>query len=269
MAGRLGTSEGMMIGKTARRWVKSVLPRRVIDELVLLEMGSKLFRDIRGRYPRDCPICGYHGLFWANGRQPLVFDRECPKCRSVARHRQHHLLMERHPDWLDGCTVLHFAPEPCFDQRYGERLKATGGTYVRADYAPTKGETQVDMQAIQFPDGTFDTIICHNVLEHVADDHKALTELARVLRAGGRAVLSVPLFDAWERTYEDASITTEAGRDLHFNQDDHLRLYGRDFRDRLQRGGFDFTTYVAAEPEVSRYGLERGETIFIATPRKQ
>ncbi|SFS11027.1 class I SAM-dependent methyltransferase [Sphingomonas jatrophae] len=256
-----------MIGRMVRRAVKTVLPRKLVDQLVLVELGARAFRDVRGRHPRDCPICGYHGRFWAKGRQPMVFDGECPNCRSVGRHRQHHLLMERHPDWLDGRTVLHFAPEPCFDKRYTARMQASGGNYVRAAYVPTKGETQVDLQAIPFPDATFDTIICHNVLEHVPDDHKALTEIARVLRPGGRALLSVPMFDAWAETYEDPSITSEAGRDLHFNKDDHLRLYGRDFRDRMTRAGLDFTADVAQEPAVSRYGLERGETIFVATPR--
>jgi SAM-dependent methyltransferase len=257
-----------MIGSSGRRMLKAVLPRKLIDQMVLFETGAQLFRDIRGRYPRDCPICGYHGRFWAKGRQPMVFDGECPRCRSIGRHRQHHLLLERHPDWLDGKEVLHFAPEPCFDKPYADRIKATGGTYVRADYMPTKGETRVDLQAISYPDDSFDTVIVHNVLEHVPDDNKAIAELARVTRPGGRVILSVPMFEAWEHTYEDPSITTEEGRDLYFNQDDHLRLYGRDFRDRLNRGGFEFTTYVATEPEVSLYGLERGETIFIATPRQ-
>jgi SAM-dependent methyltransferase len=256
-----------MIGTSARRRLKALLPRKVIDQLVLLELSAQVLRDVRGRHPRECPICGYQGLFWATGRQPMTFDAECPQCRSVGRHRQHHLLMDRHPDWLDGQAVLHFAPEPCFDQRYADRLKSTGGNYVRAEFDPQNGETKVDLQAIPFADGSFDTVICHNVLEHVPDDHKALTEIARVLKAGGRALLSVPLLDAWAHTYEDPSIMSEQGRDLHFNQDDHFRLYGRDFHDRIRRAGLDFTADVATEPEVSRYGLERGETIFIATPR--
>jgi SAM-dependent methyltransferase len=257
-----------MIGRTVRRQLKALLPRKVIDQLQLAEIGVQAFRGVRGRHPRECPICGFQGLFWAKGRQPLIFDGLCPKCRSVGRHRQHHLLMERHPDWLDGRDVLHFAPEHCLDQRYRARLAASGGNYVRADFAPRKGETQVDLQAIRFPDHSFDTVICHNVLEHVADDHKAMTEIARVLRPDGRALISVPMFDAWEATYEDPSITTKKGRDLHFNKDDHLRLYGRDFYARLARAGFDFEADVATEPQVSRYGLERGETIFIATPRR-
>lgn len=254
-----------MIGRTARRAIKAVMPRKMIDQMVLLETGAKLFRDIRGRHPRECPICGYHGRFWVKGRQPLVFDGECPRCRSIGRHRQQELLVRRHPEWIDGADVLHFAPEPCFDRRYQERIAATGGRYVRAAYRPRKGETQVDMQKIPFADATFDTIIAHNVLEHIPDDHRAMTELARVMRRGGRALITVPLVEAWERTYEDPAMVSDAARDLHFNQHDHLRLYGRDFRDKLARAGFAHTSCVATEPEVSRYGLERGEAIFIAT----
>lgn len=258
-----------MIGTAARRRLKAFLPRKFIDQLVLAELGVQVFRDLRGRHPRDCPICGFHGRFWAKGRQPMVFDGECPRCRSIGRHRQQQLLMDQHPEWLDGKVVLHFAPEPCFEHRYGERLAATGGKYVRADYNPTKGETKVDLQAIPFADDTFDTVICHNVLEHVPDDHKALTELARVLKPGGRALLTVPIITAWESTYEDTSVTSDEGRDLLFNQFDHLRLYGLDFLDRMRKAGLDFWANVACEPQVSRYGLERGETIFIASPRPQ
>ncbi len=255
-----------MIGPKARRRLKALLPRSIIDQLVLFELSSQVFRDFRGRHPRECPICGFHGLFWAKGRQPLIFDGLCPRCHSIGRHRQLQLLVQRHPGWIDGQRVLHFAPEPCFDRRFSERLSATGGEYVRADFQPRKGETQVDLQDIPFPDGAFDTVICNNVLEHVPDDRKAMREIARVLKPQGRALLTVPLYDAWEQTYENPAITTPEGRDLHFNKDDHLRLYGRDFRDRLLESELQFTAHVAQEPEVSRYGLERGETVFVATP---
>jgi len=45
---------------------------------------------------------------------------------------------------------------------------------------------------LPFADGTFDLILSHEVLEHVADDRKAVAEVTRVLRPGGRAVLFVP-----------------------------------------------------------------------------
>lgn len=231
-------------------------------------MGVEAFRNIRGRHPRECAICGFKGKCWAGGVQPLTFDAQCPKCRSIGRHRQHFLLIERHPDWIDAADVLHFAPEVSLEKDYTARLAASGRTYIRADYMPRKGETKVDMQAIQFADNSFDTVICHNILEHVGDDRLGLRELFRVTRAGGRVILSVPLIDSWQDTFEDSSVTSEESRDLYFNQYDHLRLYGRDIYQRLDEAGFDIEAYVAQEPEVSRFGLERGETIFICQPRK-
>lgn len=45
---------------------------------------------------------------------------------------------------------------------------------------------------LPYPDGTFDLILSHEVLEHVADDLLAVREMVRVLKTGGRAVIFVP-----------------------------------------------------------------------------
>lgn len=49
-----------------------------------------------------------------------------------------------------------------------------------------------DGQAMDFPDNSFDTVLCLQVLEHVPRPEQMIRELARVLRPGGRAVLLVP-----------------------------------------------------------------------------
>lgn len=168
--------------------------------------------------------------------------------------------MQRHPEWLDGQCVLHVSPEPCFVDDYARRA----GTYVKADFTPAYDEIQIDLQNISFPDEVFDLVICHNVIEHIPDDRLALTEIFRVLRPGGIALLSAPMIDAWETTYENPEITA-AERDLHFNQCDHYRIYGRDLYARIHTPGFNVTADVAKEPQVHQHGLERGETIFVAT----
>jgi SAM-dependent methyltransferase len=239
--------------------IKRLLPNPLITKAVKYRTMYNILREFGGRHPRHCPICGYSGFFSAYG-QPLQPDAMCPRCRSVGRHRQHHLLVRQHNDWIEGKSILHFAPEPAFVDDYAKRA----ALYVQADYSPARSEVQVDMQAIQYEEGTFDTIIAHNILEHVPDDRKALSELNRVLKRGGRALLSAPVIEAWPDTYEDMQIKDPWERDLHFNQWDHLRLYGRDIRDRIHAAGFDLLEYVAREPDVSHYGLLRGETIFIA-----
>ena len=83
-----------------------------------------------------------------------------------------------------------------------------------------------------FADGTFDTLIACDVLEHVGDDRAALRECRRVLRRRGTAILTVPQSDTLEATLEDASVTSEAARAEVYGQPDHLRNYGADFAGR-------------------------------------
>jgi SAM-dependent methyltransferase len=45
---------------------------------------------------------------------------------------------------------------------------------------------------LPYPDATFDAVLSHEVIEHVADDHKAAGEMLRVLRPGGRVILFCP-----------------------------------------------------------------------------
>ena len=49
-----------------------------------------------------------------------------------------------------------------------------------------------DATAMPFGDGTFDRVIASEVLEHIPDDQRAMNELARVLRPGGLAAVTVP-----------------------------------------------------------------------------
>jgi SAM-dependent methyltransferase len=52
---------------------------------------------------------------------------------------------------------------------------------------------QADVCALPILDESVDVVVSANVLEHVADDERALAEIARVLKPGGRAVIVIPL----------------------------------------------------------------------------
>jgi len=239
--------------------IRRYLPKFVANKLARYRKMYQVIREFNGRHRRECPICGYTGFFYAVG-VPLRFDAACSKCSSVERHRQHHLLTERHPEWIDGAEILHFGAERCFSDSYKERASR----YVMADYLPTRDEVRVDIQNIQFGDNSFDTVICHQILEHVPDDNAAIRELHRVLRPSGRVLLTTPVIAKWERSFVDPEVSDPVARDLLFGQSDHLRYYGADFKEHLRSAGFEITEYIAQEPEVSKYSLVRGETIYVA-----
>ncbi|MFM8834634.1 MAG: class I SAM-dependent methyltransferase [Cytophagales bacterium] len=52
--------------------------------------------------------------------------------------------------------------------------------------------SQQDIQALQFRDNYFDTIISCETIEHVPDPARAVNELYRVLKKGGRVYLTCP-----------------------------------------------------------------------------
>ena len=124
--------------------------------------------------------------------------------------------------------------------------------YITADLSSPEADEHFDITSIPHPDDSFDSIICSHVLEHVADDRTAIQELHRVLAPHGWAIVMVPVDQSRELTYEDPSIVDPADRKREFWQEDHVRLYGRDFPERLRDAGFDVTL----DPYVAELGVE-------------
>ena len=216
--------------------------------------------NLAGTHPRICPVCTYEGVF-APYRNLL--DARCPNCNSRSHHRLFVQWLKSHSPIAPEARLLHFAPE------WGIRpiLQHLTNDYTSADIGD-RGDLQLNIEDTGLPDKSFDVIICHQVIEHV-DNAAALAELFRILRPGGFAVLTTPVVEGWDATYENPQITTRAQRILHFGQGDHVRFYGRDFRDRVTAAGFDLTEFTAEEPDVSLYALDRGTKLFIAQRPKR
>lgn len=172
-----------------------------------------------------------------------VENFECPACGCHDRERHLYLYLKATGllDALRGARVLHFAPEA-----HLQRLIAAAGPahYLRADLMPARpGVQKLDLTAINLPDGQFDFVFANHVLEHVGDDAKALREILRVLRPGGQAILQTPYSARLPSKLEDPRIRSEAERLQAYGQEDHCRLYGADFADRVT--GFGFVSRVA------------------------
>ena len=158
--------------------------------------------------------------------------------------------------------MLHVAPEISFESRLKRLL---GSSYLTADLFNPRAMVKMDITDIQYDDETFDVVYCSHVLEHVPDDRKAMRELRRVLKSDGWAVLLVPI--TADETFEDPSVTDPAERLRLFGQEDHVRRYGPDYRQRLEESGFKVTVSVASDfmddHDAARFGVDREEQIFL------
>lgn len=160
--------------------------------------------------------------------------------------------------------VLHIAPEICFIDTFEAIHKEE---YITADIESPLAKVKLDVHEIPFEENNFDVVFCNHVMEHVQDDRKAMSEIYRVLKPGGFAILQIPLFHPLkDKTFEDPTITSPKAREKAFGQSDHVRLYGRDYADRLRSVGFtvDENRYIESMPveEVNKYALPFDEPIF-------
>lgn len=188
----------------------------------------------------ECPFCRWKGKsFLPNGLEVRRNSR-CPKCDSLERHRLYYLYLQNVIPAKSKLKVLHFAPEKILTKLF---KSFSNIEYLSADLDPTKAMVKEDITNISFADASFDILFCAHVLEHIPDDLKAMRELHRILKPDGFAVLQVPVKDEFngrmiDKTYEDFSITLPQEREKAFGQHDHVRVYGRDFKDRLEQAGF-------------------------------
>jgi ubiquinone/menaquinone biosynthesis C-methylase UbiE len=149
-------------------------------------------------------------------------------------------------------TFLHVAPEYCYKEKFKNRFM----NYLTADINDSSVMLKMDITKIEYPNDSFDIIFCNHVLEHIPEDGKAMAELYRVLKKDGLAILLVPLSSNFN-TYEDWSITTPEGRLEAFWQDDHVRLYGQDYFEKLRAVGFIVSTICdneyLSQKEIKKY----------------
>ena len=213
---------------------------------------------LRGLYYRGnhytCPICGHSFRKMLPGGFDLPVIKEkhivgagrrdndiCPFCQSTDRDRLIYLYLKYELGFFEHpYSLLHIAPEPALYQVFNKAKNIDyhpATKYAEGFYYSSKVKT-ADLLDLHFEEFSFDWVMCNHVLEHIPDDRRALHEIFRVLKPGGKALLQVPYSLQLEKTFEDSSITSEADRKKYFGQFDHVRIYGRDYTDRLEKAGF-------------------------------
>lgn len=191
---------------------------------------------------------------------------KCPICGASDRIRWLYYVMKNilKIDTVSG-RILHFAPEIPIRNFI---LNNDSIDYYSCDIKPHLAMHMVDIQEMPFKDHIFDYVISNHVLEHIPDEEKAVSEVIRVLKDDGKWVFSFPICtDA--KTYEDASIQSPDDRLREFGQEDHVRLYGNDYKERFEKYGLKIRTYSPCEEfdkdTIRRYGFLEDDTIIIAT----
>jgi SAM-dependent methyltransferase len=227
----------------------------IIRPILELFLKGKRFTDpIDGKSFRTFLPYGY-------GKQrPNVLS---PSTLSLERHRLFWLYLKNETNFFTkNLKVLHFAPEQCFLKRF-RKLKNL--EYTTTDLLSPIADVKADICNLPFENNSYDVIFCNHVLEHIPDDTKAMQELYRVMKPGGFGIFQIPQDLNRDITFEDDTITDKAERAKIFGQYDHVRIYGRDYFNKLRSIGFkveevDYTTTMSYS-DVDKYRLAKGEVI--------
>ena len=188
-----------------------------------------------------------------------------PSTLSLERHRLMWLFLRDETTFFSSekkLQTLHIAPEQCFLDIFRKQQNLA---YTTSDLESPIADVKADICDLPFEDNSFDVVFCNHVLEHITDDTKAMQELFRVLKKGGFGVFQIPQDLARETTFEDNSITDRKERSKIFGQYDHVRVYGRDYFNKLRSIGFivdeiDYTQKIAPE-KLERFCLMKNEIL--------
>lgn len=232
--------------------------KRLMSVSEPLQMGVAL---------QSCPICGCPILFRLSRRDIGI---RCIRCRASSVHMA--LAAAIHAEMLDLQTARAY--ELSSRGPIVNYLRQAAAELVVSEYfddaAPgdsVNGVRCENVEALTFPDNSFDLCTSTDVFEHVADDMAGFREVYRVLRGGrGKAIFTVPL-SMNQPTIERAKQTDRGVQHLLEPEYHHdlqrgigkvlaFRNYGPDIVQRLQAAGFS-RAYLSQDFEKRFMGFGR------------
>jgi SAM-dependent methyltransferase len=252
--------------KKLYKFLLNTLPRPLLIRLSypfkkvapLLYKGNKV----------ECPVCERSfSKFLSYGSDTAHRENVlCPYDLTLERHRLMWLYLRDQSNFFSAekLDVLHIAPEQCFHARFKVQKNLN---YLTGDLVSPIADIHFDLHHIPLEDNRFDVVFCNHVLEHVDDVNQCISELYRVMKPGGWGIMQVPQDFDRQVTYEDSTITSPKDREIHFWQKDHVRLFGMDYPQWLERAGFTVTEFDPrkeyGDEKVVRYRLHEKEILYI------
>ncbi|MCX7556149.1 methyltransferase domain-containing protein [Xanthomonadaceae bacterium JHOS43] len=215
---------------------------RLRSGMAALEWGR-----FSARFAR-CPFCGRSLFVRLNDGEAGV---RCVQCAASTVHLSVGLALANEIPDLSRLQVYELSAAGPLVEHLRRQARTADFSEYHPDAAPGtmwRGVRCEDVQALSWPDASFDLVTHSEVFEHVPDDARGFSELRRVLRPGGMMVFTVPLSDA-PRTVERARLT-EGGIEHLLPPEHHVdpfkgnepvlvfRDYGCDITQRLERAGF-------------------------------
>lgn len=209
----------LQIARIAGKMIE--IAKRLLEKLIFSpSFVSNLYRTLGIKNCYQCPICNYYGRF--KSVMPETGKRKnarCVRCGSLERHRLQYLVFNEIIKNMDTqkMSMLHFAPETFFKKMFKKKFRF----YVTADLYSRNVDRKEDLTSMSFENNSFDFFYASHVLEHIENDLKALSEIRRVLKPNGIAIIPVPIMG-------DKTIEYHKQNPHECN---HVRCPGKDYYD--------------------------------------
>lgn len=198
-----------------------------------------------------------------------IVNFQCPRCGSIDRVRHLFVFLDKLGIFkkINGSKILHIAAE---SHLYYKIESLNPEEYIVGDLYPEQSQIKairIDITNINYIDNYFDFIICNHVLEHIPDDSKAISEVYRVLKPGGIAIMQTPYSEDIDMSYEREEINTDELRLLYYGQEDHVRIYGLNLFTKFEEVGFKLdiirSKEVLSDEVACRYGMNIKEPFIL------
>lgn len=198
-------------------------------------LNCQIKRIIKNRNIVECNYCGWKGneFFPHHTKSDNKSNEVCPNCFSIPRYRLLLYFLNERMDFFNKYhKILEIGPNRSLQTLC---LNNPNCEYISIDIRSPYAMIRMDAQNLKFDNEFFDVIFCISVLNFIEDDQKAISEIFRVLKPGGYAIVAAGI----DKTMSDTVEYDGPDPIKNFAR----RIYGRDIIKNLASVGFSVKRY--------------------------